>query len=62
VAASDALDNALLNDIDRAGVGRSAKWQPGIWIDAAGARENQSLSVEAQERIARDQASHAERK
>jgi hypothetical protein len=38
----------------------------GIWRDAAGGRESQSLSVEAQEhqseRIARDEAGHAERK
>jgi hypothetical protein len=38
----------------------------GIWRDAAGGRESQSLSVEAQERpserIARDEADHAERK
>jgi hypothetical protein len=38
----------------------------GIWRDAAGAGESQSLSIEAQERpserIARDEAGHAGRK
>jgi hypothetical protein len=43
-----------------------ANWHRGVWGDTAGARENQFLSVEAQERpserIARDEAGHAERK
>jgi hypothetical protein len=44
-------------------MGKLASW---VWGDTAGARENQFLSVEAQERpqerIARGKGSHAERK
>ncbi len=50
----------------RSSMGELPRRQLGIWRDAAGARESQSLSVEAQERpserIARDEAGHAERK
>jgi len=50
----------------RSSMGELPRRQLGIWRDAAGTRESQSLSVEAQERpserIARDEAGHAERK
>jgi hypothetical protein len=50
----------------RSSMGELPRRQLGIWRDAAGARESQSLSVEAQERpserIARGKAGHAERK
>jgi len=68
VATSDALDNALWNDIDRAGP-PPADGQIGSLVSGelplAHAKTSPYL-FEAQERplerIARDQASHAERK